>query len=215
QQAGDDLVEVGAVVAHRRAQAVQHRVEQAVAGQVLLDGHHAALAALHVAGDVALVEAAFDGEDLRPGLAVLAGEQVFGVLDKQRVDVDHVALDLQVVRAATELDQGAGNDVDEAPGEFPKGRRVALGAELAGDARGYLGDATEAADGVVAAGDVRPAQVKDIELALAAGTARLDVHALEQVGVALGIEDDAHLAAVNVLGDVQLGQAGLADPGGA
>src|SRR5690606_30355042 len=141
--------------------------------------------------------------------------QVFRVLDKQRVDVDHVALDLQVVRAATELDQGAGNDVDEAPGEFPKGRRVALGAELAGDARGYLGDATEAADGVVAAGDVRPAQVKDIELALAAGTARLDVHALEQVGVALGVEDDAHLAPVNVLGDVQLGQAGLADPGGA
>src|SRR5690606_19220121 len=139
--------------------------------QVLLDGDHAALAALHVAGDGALVEPAFQGEYLWPGLAVVAREKVFGVFDEQRVDVDHVALDLQVVRAPAEVDQGAGDDVDEAPGELAKRRRVAFSAELPGDARGHLGDAAEAADGVVTAGDVRPAQVKHIQLTLTAGAA--------------------------------------------
>ncbi len=50
QQRGNDLVEIGAVVAHRRAQAVHHRLEQAFGGQVLLEGDHALLAADHVPG---------------------------------------------------------------------------------------------------------------------------------------------------------------------
>ncbi|MNR45710.1 hypothetical protein D3C85_1645900 [compost metagenome] len=59
--------------------------------------------------------------------------------------------------------------------------------------------------------------MKHIELALAPGSARFDVHAFEQVRVALGIEDDDHLVltAVDILGDIHLGQAGLADPRGA
>ncbi|MNJ63798.1 hypothetical protein D3C77_597220 [compost metagenome] len=51
---------------------------------------------------------------------------------------------------------------------------------------------------------------------LATGALRFHVHALEQIGIALGVEDDHHLLAraVDVLGDVHLGQACLADPRG-
>ena len=62
--------------------------------------------------------------------------------------------------------------------------------------------------------------MEDVELAFASGAFGFHVHALEQIGVALGVEDDhdlvlaAHLAA-DVLGDEQFGQAGLADAGGA
>ncbi|MNM65061.1 hypothetical protein D3C81_764840 [compost metagenome] len=126
-------------------------------------------------------------------------------------------LDLQVVRAPAELDQRSGDDVDEAPGELAKRCRVAFTAQLAGDARGDFGYAPEAADGVVAGGDLRPAQVEHVELMFAAGASRFHVHPLEQVGIALGVEDDHHLLAgsVDVLGDVHLGQARLADPRGA
>ncbi|MNO91150.1 hypothetical protein D3C76_826900 [compost metagenome] len=59
--------------------------------------------------------------------------------------------------------------------------------------------------------------MKDVEFVLAAGAPCLHVHALEQVGVALGVEDNHHLLGwpVDVLGDVDLRQARLADPGGA
>jgi hypothetical protein len=45
--------------------------------------------------------------------------------------------------------------------------------------------------------------------------ARLPQDAAQQIDVALGVEDDHHLAATDVLGDQQLGQARLADPRGA
>ncbi|MNH18098.1 hypothetical protein D3C79_777920 [compost metagenome] len=128
-----------------------------------------------------------------------------------------MALDLQVVRAATELNQRPRDDVDEAPSKLAKSRRVAFTAQLAGDPGSDFRNAPEAADGVVACGDLRPAQVEDIELVLAASAPRLDVHALEQVGVALGVEDDDHFPArsMDVLGDIHLGQASLAHPCGA
>ena len=105
----------------------------------------------------------------------------------------------------------------ETPSELAEGGAVALARELAGDARGHLGDAAEPAHGVVARRDVRPAQMEDVELALAPGTLGLHVHALEQIGIALGIEDDHHLVlaanlAADVLGDEQLGQTSLAHP---
>ncbi|MNN47860.1 hypothetical protein D3C81_1623000 [compost metagenome] len=128
-----------------------------------------------------------------------------------------MALDLQVVRAPAQFDQRPGDDVDEAPGEFAKCRRIALATQLAGDPGGHFRNATEAADGVVACRDFRPAQVEHIELVLTAGATGLDVHALEQVGIALGVEDDDHFAArsMDVLGDIHLGQARLAHPCGA
>ncbi|MNP82135.1 hypothetical protein D3C76_1806810 [compost metagenome] len=52
---------------------------------------------------------------------------------------------------------------------------------------------------------------------LTAGAARFDVYALEQVGIALGVEDDDYFLArpVDILSDVHLGQARLADSRGA
>src|SRR5690606_16136592 len=106
------------------------------------------------------------------------GEKVLGVLDEQRVDVDDVALDLQIVGASPQLHQGAGDDIDEAPGEFAEGSAVALAGKLAGNACGYLGDSPEAAHGIVASGNVRPAEVEHIELALASSALRFHVHTL-------------------------------------
>ncbi|MCY1511712.1 hypothetical protein D9M68_461490 [compost metagenome] len=140
------------------------------------------------------------------------------VFDEQCIDVDDVTLDQQVIGALAQLDQGARDDVDEAPGELAKGGTVAFAGELAGDTRGDFGDATEAPHGVVARRDVRPAEVEEIELALTAGTLGLDIHPLEQVGIAFGIEDDHRLilaggiAAPNVLGNEQLGQPRFTDP---
>ncbi|MNE64503.1 hypothetical protein D3C80_1599200 [compost metagenome] len=59
--------------------------------------------------------------------------------------------------------------------------------------------------------------MEDIKLFLPAGSTRFDVHALEQVGIALGVEDDHYFVvdAVDVLGDVHLSQSRLADTGGA
>ena len=61
---------------------------------------------------------------------------MLGVLDEQRIDVDDVALDQQVVRPLPQLDQGPRDDVDEAPGELAERRAVAFARELARDARG-------------------------------------------------------------------------------
>src|SRR3546814_6098094 len=72
-----------------------------------------------------------------------------------RSDVDDVTLDQQVVRPLPQLDQGAGDDVDEAPGEFAERGAVAFARELSGDARGHLGDPPEPAHRVVARADVR------------------------------------------------------------
>ncbi|MNF96726.1 hypothetical protein D3C84_795220 [compost metagenome] len=126
QQAGDDLVEIGAVVAHGTAQAVEHRVVDADLRQVLLQRDHALFPADHVARDVFVVQPSFELHDDVPGLGFVPGEVMLGVLDEQRVDIDHVALDQQVVRALAQLDQGAGDDVDEAPGELPKRCAIAL-----------------------------------------------------------------------------------------
>ncbi len=221
QQARHDLVEVRLVVAHRRAQAIQHRVVVARLRQVLLQRHHALLAPDHVARDVLLVQLGLDLDDHLPGLGLRLGEVVLGVLDEQRVDVDHVPLDQHVVRALPQLHQGAGDDVDEAPRELAERRAVALARELARNAGGHFRNAAEAAHGVVAGGNIGPAQVEDVELAFAARALGLDVHPLEQVGIALGVEDDHDLVlargvlAADVLGDEQFGQPRLAHPRGA
>ncbi|MNV78796.1 hypothetical protein D3C71_1723120 [compost metagenome] len=57
--------------------------------------------------------------------------------------------------------------------------------------------------------------MEDIKLLLPTGTFGFDVHPLEQVSVALRIENDDDLVfdAMNVLGDVHLGESCLADAG--
>ncbi|MNT89616.1 hypothetical protein D3C72_2303760 [compost metagenome] len=59
--------------------------------------------------------------------------------------------------------------------------------------------------------------MENIELLVPTGPAGFDVHAFEQVGIALGVEDDHNLGfdAVDVLGDIHLGKACLADTGSA
>ncbi len=221
QQRCNDLVEVGLVVAHRRAQAIEHRVVVARLGEVLLQRHHTLLAPDHVPWDVLLVELGLDLDDHLPGLGLRLGKVVLGVLNEQRVDVDDVALDQHVVRALPQFHQGAGDDVHEAPCELAERRAVAFAGELPRDACRHFRDPTEAAHGVVAGADFRPAQVEDVELAFAASALGFDVHPFQEIGIPLGVDDDDDLMlagsipAADVLRDEQLGQARLAHPRGA
>jgi len=57
--------------------------------------------------------------------------------------------------------------------------------------------------------------VEHVEVPAAAAAGRLRLHAPQQGDVALGVEADDGVAAADVLGDQQLGKAGLADAGGA
>lgn len=66
----EDLVEVGAVVAHRGAQAVEHRVIGSRLRQVLLQCHHPLLSPNHVARDGLVVESSFELDDLAFNTAV-------------------------------------------------------------------------------------------------------------------------------------------------
>ena len=221
QQRCNDLVEVGLVVAHRRAQAIEHRVVVARLGEVLLQRHHTLLAPDHVPWDVLLVELGLDLDDHLPGLGLGLGEVVLGVLHEQRVDVDYVPLDQHVVRALPQFHQCARNDVDEAPCELAERCTVALAGELPGNARGDFTDASEAPHRVVACRELGPAEVKDVELALATRSLGFDVHAFQEIRVALGVDDDHDLMltvcirATDVLGDEQLGQPRLPHARGA
>src|SRR3546814_1035132 len=102
-------------------------------------------------------------------------------------------LDQHVVRTLPQFHQGAGDDVDEAPGKFPESRRVAFTGELPCNAGRHLADTSKAPHGAVARGNVRPAQMEDIELALAARALSLDVHQLQQIGIPFGVADDNYL----------------------
>jgi len=88
--------------------------------------------------------------------------------------------------------------------------------ELPRNAGRHFADAPEASHGVVARGNVGPAQVEDIELAFAARTLGLDVHALQEVRIPFGVDDDHDFVlacivlAPDVLGHEQLGKACLA-----
>src|SRR3546814_13130548 len=97
-------------------------------------------------------------------LGLRLGEVVLGVLDEQRVDVDDVTLDQHVVRALPQFHQGAGDDVDEAPGEIAEGRAVALAGKLPRDASRHLSDSPKTHPGGVERGHDRPPQIKDVEL---------------------------------------------------
>ncbi len=67
---------------------------------------------------------------------------------------------------------------------------------------------------------VWPAQVEHIKFVQAAGAFGFEIHALEQIGVALRVEDDndfmlAVFFTPNVLSDEQFSQARFSDTGGA
>lgn len=56
--------------------------------------------------------------------------------------------------------------------------------------------------------------MEEIEAILPLGAPGLGIDPAQQLGIPLGVEDDDHIAAADILGDQQLGQAGLAHPGG-
>jgi hypothetical protein len=144
------------------------------------------------------------GDGLLPILTAVAAQVLAGVLDEQGLDVVDVAADLLVVRSASQGDESAGDDVDEAPGELLEGRGIALAGELVGDAGGDLGDAREAADGVVAGGDLGIAQVEKVEVSASVRPLGLGIDPSQEICIALGVEDDHHVPTADVLGDQEL-----------
>ena len=215
QQARHDLVEIGLVVLERAAQAIGHRVIKPLVLDILDQGDGDAVAPAQGHGQIAVIERTGAPRYLLlPAGRRHAGEPLPVVVLQQRIDVGNVPHDLVVIRPPAQRHQGAGDDVGEAPGEFPEGGAVALVGQLVGNAGCHLGDAGERAHRVVARADAWIAQMEDIDLLLPAGAPGLGIDPLEQVGVALGVEHDHHIAAADVLGDQDLGQPGLADPGG-
>ncbi|RMP27274.1 hypothetical protein ALQ25_200302 [Pseudomonas coronafaciens pv. atropurpurea] len=118
QQRGDDLVEIGLVVADRAAQSIHHWICHARLRQVLIDGHHTERPALHVERYVFFVELALNSDDRLPGLWIIFIKVFRGILLEDPFDVDHVLLDLQVVRSTAQRDEGSCDDVHESPSEF-------------------------------------------------------------------------------------------------
>jgi len=83
-----------------------------------------------VTRNVFVIEPGLNLDDDLPGLGFSLRKEVLRVLDEQCIDVDDMALDQQVVRSLSQFDQGTGDDVDEAPGEFAKSGAIAFPREL-------------------------------------------------------------------------------------
>ena len=133
------------------------------------------------------------------------------VFDEELVHVHDVPGNGAVIGAPAERDQGAGNDVGEAPGELAKRGGVALTRQRIRDAGRDLGDARKLPDRVVAGGHLRVAEMKQIEPIGAPRAPRFRIDALQELRIALGVEHDHHIAAADVLGDEKLGEPRLAD----
>ena len=148
-------------------------------------------------------------------LCGLGPEDHHGVVHEQGVDACHVGQQRLVGRHATQRDLCLRHDVREAPGEFLERRAVARRGQGVGGTACHLGDAAEVADAVVARGNVRVAQVKQVELIGAPGALRLGIQPQHEVSIALGIDDDGHVSRMDVLGGQHLQHARLAHPRGA
>ena len=211
-----DLVEIGLVVLEGRDQAVEDRIIEVLRLQMAHQGDGLDIATAQGDRQVVLLDAALERRDLfGPVRRSLPVEMGAGIFHEQGLDVVDVTAHLLVVRAAAERHQGARDDVDEAPGELLERGRVAFARQLVGDAGGHLGDAREVADGVVTRRHLGKAQMEEIEVLGSPGPLGLGIDAPQQSGVALGIEHDHHIAALDVLGDEEFGEPGLADAGGA
>lgn len=137
-----------------------------------------------------------------------------GIVDKQGVDIDDVAGYQLVVWVLAERHQGAGDNVDKAPGELAEGRRVTFAGKLSGEARCHFRYTAKAPDGIVAGGDFRISQMKQDKAVAASGALSFRPQTLKQIGIAFWIENDHHLATADVLGGKQFRQPGFADAGG-
>ena len=139
----------------------------------------------------------------------------FHHVNKERFNVGAVLFQHRVAGGAAEQHQSLGNLVDKRPDELAERRRLPFARHLVGDAGCHFGDAEEGADRVVLRRQLRETQMEHIELVFAPGGLRLDVHPQQQFAVALGVEDDNDVAAMDVLGNQHLRHARLADAGGA
>ncbi|OSN27751.1 hypothetical protein BV338_05635 [Pseudomonas syringae pv. actinidiae] len=178
----------------------------------MINGHHAKRTALHVERHGFFVELAFNGDDGVPRFWIKLIKVFECVFLKDPFDVDYVLLDLQIVRSTTQSDEGSGDYVHETPGEFTECCRVTFAGELPSDPGGDLRNSAKSPNGVVACRVIRPAQVEHIKFVQSAGAFGFEIHALEQIGIALRIEDDNDLVLAvffspDVLGDEQLSQA--------
>ena len=206
-QAGDDLLVEAALVAEGRRQAREHFVLDLAVLDPQVHGHQLGLAVLQAAGHgrpAFLTQLGFDAGHLVAPVDVLAlcrqlVEHHFGIVQEQAVNAGHVLQQRLVGRDSAKRDLRLGHDVREAPGEFLKGSRVTRGGQGVGSAGGHLGDAREVADAVVARGNLRVAQVEQVELVQSAGALGLRIHAQHQVGIALRVDHDGDLAGVDVL----------------
>ncbi|RMP14398.1 hypothetical protein ALQ30_200154 [Pseudomonas syringae pv. persicae] len=128
-------------------------------------------------------------------------------------------LDLQVVRSAAQCDKGSCDDVHETPGEVTERCRVSFAGELTSDPGGHLRNPAKTPNGIIACRVIRPAQVEHIEFVQASGAFGFQIHAFEQIGIALRVEDDddlvlAVLFSPDVLSDEQFSQGRFSDTGG-
>ena len=138
-----------------------------------------------------------------------------GVGQAQLVDVRDVLQDGAVVGALAERDDRPGHDVHEPPDELAEDGRLPLARHLPGDAARHLRDAVELADAVIAARELRMAEVEEHEVALPAGEPTGVPNAAQEVSVALRVEHHHGLAAPDVLVHRQLQQPRLAHLRGA
>ena len=81
---------------------------------------------------------------------------------------------------------------------------------MVGDAGCHLGDAGEIADGIVTGGDFGVTEMKHVKVLGASRPLGLGVHASQEIGVPLRIENNYHIATADILGDEYLGKPCLA-----
>ena len=91
QQRSDNLVEVGFVIAHRREQTVEDRIVEFLRVEVLFQRHYVRIASQHMARRVFVVNALRQLRHHFPRPSVVARQHDAGIVDKQGVDIDHVA----------------------------------------------------------------------------------------------------------------------------
>ena len=102
-----------------------------------------------------------------------------GILHEQGFDVIDVTADLLIVRSSFQRDQCARNNIDKAPGKLLERSGIALVGQLIGDTGGNFGDTREIADRIIARGQFRKAQMKQVEIVQSTCTLGLRVDAAQ------------------------------------
>ena len=221
-QAGHDLFVERALVAERCRQAQQHLVIQSRLLDPQEHGHQFRCTVCQAARNGGflgcdLADDALDASFVihEPAFGRMAAKHHVGVVHEQRIDAGHVLEQGLVGWNPPQGDLGLGHDVRETPGEFLESSAVARGGQCVRGTSCNLGDPSKTADAVVPGRNLGVTQVEQVKAALTASAARFSLHAQHQIGIPLGVDDDSHVASMDVLRTQQLQQPGLAHTGGA